>query len=173
MGIFNSFLHTTEELISYTYMDLSNSLDGYRRDYCYRSTPEKIYEASAIYVVCKIPLRVIGFHPEEKYIWHFRYSSLIQDSSSGYWFSPRRELYKGSFSYPNFMQDSPSAYRFSPRSKLSYRWKGYVRFSQRFTWHSVLLNCSQPIGFLSDNSGTYPKVGPGLWGQPFALYLLR
>ena len=61
MGIFNSFLHTTEELISYTYMDLSNSLDGYRRDYCYRSTSDKIYEASAIYVVCKIPLRVTGF----------------------------------------------------------------------------------------------------------------
>jgi len=75
MGIFNSFLHTSEELISYTYMDLSNSLDGYRRDYCYRSTPEKIYEASAIYVVCKIPLRVIGFHPEEKYIWRFGYSN--------------------------------------------------------------------------------------------------
>ena len=112
MGIFNSFLHTTEELISYTYMDLSNSLDGYRRDYCYRSTPEKIYEASAIYVVCKIPLRFIGFHPEEKYIWHFGYSSLIQDSSSGYWFSPRRELYKRGFSYPNFMQDFPSGYRF-------------------------------------------------------------
>ena len=66
MGIVNSFLHTTEELISYT--DLSNSLDGYQRDYSYRSTPEKIYEASAIYVVCKIPLRVIGFHLEEKYI---------------------------------------------------------------------------------------------------------
>ena len=81
-------------------------------------------------------------------------------SPSGYWFSPRRELYKRGFSYPNFIQDSPSDYRFLPRSKLSYRWNGYARFSQRFNWPSVLLNCSQPMRFLSDNSGTHPKIRP-------------
>ena len=100
-------------------------------------------------------------------------SSSSRISPSNYWSSPRRELYIWGFTYPNFTQDSPSGYRFSPRSKLSYRWNGYSRFSQRFNWPSVLLNCSQPMGFLSDNSETHPKVGPWLWGQPFALYLLQ
>ena len=112
-------------------------------------TPKRnIYGTSDIRVWYKILLRAIGFHPEENYI-------------------------KGALVIRTLCKILLRAIGFSPRSKLSYRWNGYARFSRRFTWPLVLLNCSQPMGFLSDNSETHPKVGPWLWGQPFALYLLQ
>ena len=38
-------------------------------------------------------LRGIGFHPEARniFIWRFGHLSIVKDSPSGYWFSPRNE----------------------------------------------------------------------------------
>jgi len=115
------------------------------------------YHISFLQALCHdITFGLLVFTPKRA-IYELRLSEFdARISPSGYWLSPRRNHIWG-FGYSCVMQDSPSGYWFSPRTKLSFMWNGYGGVSLRFIWPSVLLNCSQLMEFISDNSGTHPK----------------
>ena len=84
---------------------------------------------------------VFGFHPEDNYIWCLDYPRLMQNSSSGYWFSPRRQLYTG-FGIRGWYKILLRAIGFHPEETL------YGASVIRILWKILL----RPNGFHPENN---------------------